>query len=193
MGVDAELFSIASNCPSDDILDVPPGTMKRLNVVNNGVKLAKWTIESVDNMLYLKGERDTIYGLQKFLLVFPSKGNMFFYVIFDGRQSEEAVLMMEIDQLSIDSQIIPLDELRVSRFSDHGRINIMYQMTPDILTKLRTAKTIGYHLQHSTDAAMFVGLDAFPFQDAALKLPGLIDVFFRERSPSDWTLRAPGS
>jgi hypothetical protein len=193
MEVDIELFSIASDCPSDDILDVPPETIKRLNVVNNGVKAAQWTIESVDDMLYLKGERDTIYGLQKFLLVFPSKGNMFFYIIFDGGQSEEAILMMEVDQLSIDSQIIPLSELRVSRFSDHGCINIMYQMTPEILTKLRTAKMIGYHLQHSTDAAMFVGFDALPFQDGASKLPGLIDVFFRERNPDDWTLPASGS
>ena len=64
--------------------------MKRLNVVNNGVKAAQWTIESVDDMLHLKGERDTIYGLQKFLLVFPSKGSMFFYIIFDGGQSEDA-------------------------------------------------------------------------------------------------------
>jgi hypothetical protein len=190
MEVDVELFSIASECPSDDILDVPPETMKRLNVVNNGVKPARWTIESVDNMLYLKGERDTVYGLQKFLLVFPSKGNMFFYIIFGGGRSEETILTMEFDQLSIDSEIVPLNDLRVSRFSDHGRINIMYQMTPDILTKLRAAKMIGYHLRHSTDAAMFVGFDAFPFQDGASKLPGLIDVFFRERKPEDWTLPA---
>jgi hypothetical protein len=167
--------------------------MKRLNVVNNGVKPAKWTIESVDDMLYLKGERDAIYRLQKFLLVFPSKGNMFFYIIFDGGQSEEAILTMEVDQLSIDSQIIPLSELRVFRFSDHGRINIVYQMTPGILTKLRKGKMIGYHLQHSTDAPMFVGFDAFPFQDGASKLPGLIDVFFRERNPDDWTFPASGS
>ena len=171
-------------------MDVPPETIKLLNVVNNGVKPARWTIESVDNMLYLKGERDTVYGLQKFLLVFPPKGNMFFYIIFGGGRSEETILTMEFDQLSIDSEIVPLNDLRVSRFSDHGRINIMYQMTPDILTKLRAAKMIGYHLRHSRDAAMFVGFDAFPFQDGASKLPGLIDVFFRERKPEDWTLPA---
>jgi hypothetical protein len=38
MDVDTELFSIASDCPADDILELPPGTMKRLNVVNNGIK-----------------------------------------------------------------------------------------------------------------------------------------------------------
>jgi hypothetical protein len=188
MEVDVELFSIASDCPPNDILDVPPETMKRLNVVNNGIQRAKWSIESKEDMLYLKGERDTIYGIQKFLLVFPSKGNIFFYVIFGGGQSAESILLMEVDQLSIDDEIFPLPDLRVSRFDDNGRINAMYQMTPEILTKLRSAKMLGYHLQHSTDAPMFVGFDGFPFQDGAAMLPGLIDVFFRERRPDDWTV-----
>lgn len=188
MEVDVELFSIAADCPSNDILDLPPETMKRLNVVNNGIKFVKWSIESHDDMLYLKGERDTIYGIQKFLLVFPSKGNIFFYIIFGGGRSTELILSMEVDQLSIDDQIFSLRELRVSLDDHDGRINAMYQMTPEIMTKLRTAKTIGYHLQHSTDAAMFVGFDALPFQDGAAKLPGLIDVFFREQKPDNWTL-----
>jgi hypothetical protein len=188
MDVDVELFSLASDFPSDDIFEVPPDTLKRLNVVNGGIKVAKWTIESYDGMLYLKGERDTIYGIQKFMLVFPSKGNMFFYVIFGGGKDAESILLMETDQLSIDGEIIPLRELRVSRVDDNGLINAMYQVTPEILTKLRTAKSIGYLLQHSTLAAMFVGFDHFPFQDGAAKLAGLIDVFFRERGPDEWTL-----
>jgi len=188
MDVDVELFSLASDVASDDIFDVPPDTMKRLSVVNNGIKAAKWTIESYDGMLYLKGERDTIYGMQKFMLVFPSKGNMFFYVIFGGDKDDELILLMEVDQLAIDDEIIPLHELRISRFNDNGLINATYRMTPEILGKLRTAKSIGYHLQFSTLAAMFVGFDSFPFEEGAAKLAGLVDVFFRERGSDEWTL-----
>ncbi len=162
--------------------------MKRLSVVNNGIKSAKWTIESYSGMLYLKGERETIYGIQKFMLVFPSKGNMFFYVIFGGGKDAESILLMETDQLAIDGEIIPLHELRVSRVNDNGLINAMYRVTPEILSKLRTAKSIGYHLQYSTLAAVFVGFDSFPFEEGAAKLAGLIDVFFRERGSDEWTL-----
>jgi hypothetical protein len=188
MEVDVELFSLASECPPDDMLDVPPDTLKRLNVVNNGIKAAKWTIESYDGMLYLKGERDTIYGLQKFMLVFPSTGNMFFYVIFGGGKDAESILLMETDQLSIDDEVFPLHELCVSRVDHNGLINATYQVTPQILNRLRTAKSIGYQLRHSTLAAMFVGFDHFPFEDGAVKLAGLIDVFFRERGPDEWTV-----
>jgi hypothetical protein len=189
MGVDAELFSIASDCPSDDILELPPGTMKRLNVVNNGVKPAKWTIESIEGGLYLKGERDTLYGIQKFLLVLPSQGRMYFHIIFDGGQSAEDIMRMDTDRLSIDGELIPLHDLRILRFNDYGRINLMYHVTSEILTKLRTAKRIGFHLQHSPDAPMFVGYDNFPFEDGATKLPGLLDVYFRELDSNERSLR----
>ena len=90
MDVDVELFSLASDFPSDDIFEVPSDTMKRLNVVNNGIKVAKWTIESYDGMLYLKGERDTIYGIQKFMLVFPSKGTMFLLTMMPAVWSQSS-------------------------------------------------------------------------------------------------------
>ncbi|MCG6203046.1 hypothetical protein LPW26_00220 [Rhodopseudomonas sp. HC1] len=186
MDVDIELFSLASDCPSDDIFEVPPATQKRLGIVNNGIKNARWTIESYEGMLYLKGARDTIYGEQKFMVVFPSRGNMFFYVIFAGGRESETILLMEMDELLIDRETIPLNALRVSRVDCNGLINFVYQMTPEILNKMLTARSIGYNLRHSSDAPMFVGIDNFPFEDGAAKLAGLVDVFFRERGSDDW-------
>ena len=42
----AELFVLASETPPNDILVLPEETLLRLNVVNNGRKKPKWTIES---------------------------------------------------------------------------------------------------------------------------------------------------
>jgi hypothetical protein len=98
-------------------------------------------------------------------------------------------MQRDIDQLSIDGEYFPLHELRIKRLNDHGRINLMYNVTPEILAKLRTAKNIGYHLQHLPDSAMFVGYEAFPFEEGAAKLPGLLDVYFREPDPNGRLLR----
>jgi hypothetical protein len=189
MGVDAQLFSIASDCPADEILELPTATMKRLSVINNGLKPAKWTIESLEGVLYLKGERDTIYGIQKFLLILPSREKMYFHIIFDGGHTTEDIMQMDTDHLSIDGQLVALRELRIQRVNDHNRINLMYYMTPEILIKLRTAKRIGFYLQHLPDAATFVGYDSFPFEEGAAKLPGLLDVYFREPDAREQSLR----
>jgi hypothetical protein len=179
MGVNIELFSIASEWAPDDIFVIPPPTLKRLNVVNGGFKPVEWSIESIDGALYLKGARDTIYGMQKFLLVFPSDGDMWMHIIFDGGMDADDMLSMESDRLLIDSEYVLLHELRVSRFSDNGRINMMYKVTDEILNKLKGAKKIGFILQHFADAFIFVGFDQFPFENGASKLPGLLSLFRR--------------
>ena len=179
MGVNIELFSIASEWASDDIFVIPSPTLKRLNVTNDGFKLSEWSIESIDGALYLKGAQDTIYGMQKFLLVFPSSGDMWMHIIFDGGANADNILTMESDRLLIDGEYILLHDLRVNRFSDNGRINMMYKITDQILDKLKGAKKIGFILQHFADAFIFVGFDQFPFESGASKLPGLLSLFKR--------------
>ena len=179
MGVSIELFSIASDWAPDDIFVIPTPTLKRLNVVNDGFKPSVWSIESLDGVLYLKGARDTIYGIQKFLLVFPSNGDMWMHIIFDGGINADEMLRMESDRLLIDGEYFLLHDLRVSRFSDNGRMNMMYKVTDEILDGLKGAKKIGFVLQHVADALIFVGYDQFPFEDGASKLPGLLSLFRR--------------
>jgi hypothetical protein len=183
MGVDTELFTIASDVPSDDILVIPKGTLNRLNVTNNGLKRPRWTIESIEGALYLKGERETIYGINKYLVIFPGKDNAYVHVIFDGGQNAEAAMMMEADRLVFDKELFPAGEIRVSRMNDCGRINAMYLLTPELLEKMLKAKTVGLCLQFATDAPLFLGFDNLPFEEGAAKLPGLISTShqFRER------------
>jgi hypothetical protein len=147
MDVATELFSISSEVPVDDILELPPGTLRRLKIANDGIKPAKWSIESLEGVLYLKGERDTVCGMQKFLLVFPARGRMYMHVIFDVGKVSDDILKMGTDRLSIDGNLVPLQDLRIQRFSDNNRINLMYHVTPEILSRLKSAKWIVYHLK----------------------------------------------
>src|ERR1700722_2451405 len=136
MGVDTELFTIASDIPSNDILVLPKATLNRLNVTNNGLKRPKWTIESIEGALYLKGERETIYGINKYLVIFPAKDNAYIHIIFDGGQNADTAMMMETDGLVFDREIVPASEFRISRVNDHGRINATYLLAPELLAKM---------------------------------------------------------
>jgi hypothetical protein len=179
MQIDSELFSLASETPNDEILILPNETLTRLNVINNGQKKVKWTIESIQGGLYLKGERETIYGMQKFLIVFPSKDKMYLYIIFDAGRSAGDAMRMDVDRLVIDDELLPLKAFRVSRIDDHGLINSTYLMPPGVLEKLYQAKMVGLCLQFSEDAPVFLGFDNLPFTEGAAKLPGLLALYDR--------------
>jgi hypothetical protein len=174
MDVDTELFTIASDVASDDILVLPNGALDRLNVTNNGLKRPKWSIESIKGALYLKGERETVHGIQKYLIVFPAKENAYVHVIFDGGQNADAAMMMGTDSLAFGNELILADEFRMSRWDDHGRINATYLLTPELFARMSKAKTVGLCLQFTPEAPVFMGFNDLPFEEGAAKLSGLM-------------------
>jgi hypothetical protein len=74
MDVDTELFALATNAGRDEVLEPSRAKLKELRVVNNGFTEPRWTVESRSGALYLRGERDTIYGINKFILFCSNKG-----------------------------------------------------------------------------------------------------------------------
>lgn len=179
MDVDTGLFSLASDTPSDDILELPIETLVRLNVINNGTKKPKWSIESIDGAVYLKGERETVYGIQKYIIIFPAKGRIVLHIIFDGGENAEDAMAMESDRFVVDGEYIEARQYRISRGNDHGLINAMYLLETEVLDRIMKAKTVGFSLRFSNEAAVFLGFSNLPFEEGAAKLPGLLDVFSR--------------
>ena len=82
MGVDPALFSEMTKAERNDVNILQSSRLETLNVVNNGRERTKWSIESGGEGLYLKGERNTSNGINKFILLCV-KGNVVLYIIFD--------------------------------------------------------------------------------------------------------------
>jgi hypothetical protein len=183
MGIDTELFTFASETPSDDIFVVPEETLHRLEVVNNGRKKPKWTIESQPTFLYLKGEQETVNGINKFLIVFPAVGDVTLHVIFDAGVNAEDVMNMQSDRLVVDSEYIRVHEHRRDRINDYSKVNAVYNLDQALIDKIAGAKRVGLILQFGEDAAIFHGFDNMPFEDGAKLLPGLLAVYSRNTAP----------
>jgi len=174
MGVSTELFTYAAETPVDDVLELPHATLHRLNVANYGYDPVEWSVESIDVGIYLKGQRDTVIGVQKFILFFPPGQPVGLHAIFQGGQNAEMIMAMQTERLAIDGEYISLAERRINRENDNSWINGTYALSNDIVDKLKTAKQVGYLLQFSDEAPMFCGFDGFPFEGGAARLPGLL-------------------
>ncbi len=179
MDVDTELFTLASETSQHDILIIPEPTLIRLNVVNNGRKKPRWTIESLPDAVYLKGEQHTMYGMNKFLVVFPAAGDVMLHIIFEAGPNAEDAMKMEADRLVVGDEYIPMREKRVGRLNDHGMINATYVLDDGLLAKIASAKRLGIMLQWSENAPIFLGFDSMPFEEGAEKLPGLLAIYRR--------------
>ena len=176
MGVNTELFLIASRAGRDEIVTPSQDILVRLNVINNGAKPAKWTIESVPNGIYLKGEQQTGNGINKFMITCTPGEHVGLYTIFDAGTNVEDAMNSSAETLMVDSTKISLAGRRESRKSVNGKINLSYSVDATILNAISNAKTVGILLQPATEAATHVGFEGMPFDEGRAKLPGFLQV-----------------
>lgn len=179
MDVDLKLFTLASSAGPSEMLVLAPSELDALNVINNGRGKTTWSIESTANPagMYLKGEQETIHGVNKFMIVCPAREPPFLYIIFDAQGREREILQMGVEQLWLDGAPVRIDHVRVKKQVQNGWINAVYPLTAQIRASLsRAREKVGLSMQWRSDAGLFFGFDSMPFRDGATKLPGFLRV-----------------
>src|SRR5262249_39020062 len=103
MGVDTKIFALASQAGPSDAITPSRAALLALNVINEGRKPVKWTIESITGGIYLKGEQETANGINKFILICPASHDpMRLYVIFDAGENTDEVMGWQTNWLYVD-------------------------------------------------------------------------------------------
>ena len=174
MDVNTDLFTIASRAGRDEVMTPSREELVRLVVVNDGAKKVKWTIESIPRGIYLKGERETWNGINKFMITCPARGPITLYIIFDPGQNAKDVMQFEAETLFVDYAKISLAGRRLMKEMKNGWINLMYSVDPVMISAIGKATTVGIGLQPTTEGAFFAGFDDLPFDEGRAKLPGFL-------------------
>ena len=174
MGIDGDLFSISTIAGPDDIYEPPLSLLKQLSVVNDGFGKTVWSVESNEGALYLKGERDTVYGINKFM-VGCSNNSPIVTIIIDpqGRQKERA--LWEAQSLVIDAKPEPIKPRFYEIMPNGTWLWAMYTLSGEQISRLLQACSVGMIYQMSYDAPVFHGFMEMPFDGAAGKLVGILN------------------
>jgi len=173
MDVDPDLFSLSTKAGPSEIYEPTAQELSRLKVVNNGFENPKWSIESNNGFLYLKGERDTVYGINKFLLSCPDPSGMVLYVIFDPQGRDDEVMSLPAHSLVIDGKTTPVKP--ISKRIVNGWFNTAYNLTIPQVRAIQRAKSVGLIVQPSYSAPIFLGFNEMPFEEGAHKLAGIVN------------------
>jgi hypothetical protein len=160
MDIDVDFFRMSTVAKPSDMFTPPIETLKKLNVVNGGVERPKWTIESSGDGLYLKAERDSIYGHQKILLYCRPKSPIFFHMIYEAQGREDELMSMVAHTLIIGDRTYR--QTPVHKEIHNGYFNAIYALSRPQAEILRSAQKIGAMVQGSYEAPMFLGIDDMP-------------------------------
>ena len=180
MGVDPALFTLMTEAGPSEIIRIPHDVLTKVNAVNNGEGPTAWSIEAPPNVngMYLKGERETWRGMNKFMLVCAPKKSITLMVLYwgEGHGSEivntftSHFLLIDNDQIFITNLLRDKPQLR----RDNDVVSAAYLLTEDLLNKIARANTVGVGMQPSANSRIFMGFIGMPFADGARKLPGFL-------------------
>jgi hypothetical protein len=175
MGGDTDLFDEMTRAGREEINVLSKRHLEALGVVNNGVERARWSIESGGEFVYLKGERNSIDGINKFMLI-CGKRQLALYFVFDPVGRGDEVLRMGSQSLMVDDQSIPISNLKSAPVQLHnGWVNASFRITPDLLQRIRSAKTVGIAFQYFDGHPLFLGFQGMEItSDGRKKLEGLV-------------------
>jgi hypothetical protein len=177
MGAGTKIFSLASQAGPTEAITPTSDTLLALNVINEGRKPAKWTIESVTGAIYLKGEQETALGITKFMLVCPAHEQMKLYAIFDASKNTDEVMSWKTNWLFVDGNQTQIDDWLQEKAVVNGWINLRYRLDNALLSAVVGARSvIGVGLSATPKAAVFSGFANMPFEAAAAKLPRFLEV-----------------
>jgi len=172
MGIDPEFFNLSTKAGGDEIFEPPLPVLEKLSIVNNGTGPTTWSIESPRGIMYLKGERNTERGINKFVVGCADEG-VFLYIIFDPQGHQQEAMNMHAHSLVIDLKDEPINLTDAS--IQNGWFNGVYSLTTSQVRRIMSAKTVGVILRGSYEAPIFLGFNDMPFSEgAADKLVGIV-------------------
>jgi hypothetical protein len=108
MNVDPDLFTLSTRAGPSEIYEPPKVDLERLGVVNSGYAKPAWTLESLSGTIYLKGVQDTVYGINKFMLICEKPSKIVLYVIFDAKNRGNQLLSFKAHSIVIDTTETPI-------------------------------------------------------------------------------------
>ena len=178
VGTPEQFFIEMTRAGPRDMVLLSKAELERIGVVNNGFEAARWSLEALPepySALYLKGERDTRYGMNKFLMLCePEKGELFLHIIFDPQGRQDEVLAMPAMSLIIDSDYYPFDEfLRSDRRIVNEWLNAAFTLNDQFVEKIARSNTVGMAFQWAYDAPIFLGFQGMEFDGGRALFSGL--------------------
>ncbi len=180
MDVPSGFFVEMTKAGSDSLQMLSFNQMLELGVANNGVGTTEWTLNASDastgsSYLYLKGERDTSFGINKLMFLCPDpKRGMIMHVIFDPQGRTDEVQMMRAISIKIDQNQYPFADYLIEEPKIvNGWINAFFSVPGEYWSEIKNGKEMGVFFQFTYEAPVFLGFRSMPLNKGKNMMAGI--------------------
>ncbi|MBB3460983.1 hypothetical protein [Rhizobium sp. BK377] len=161
MGIPAAFLEQSALTPGHDLSILSEEKMRELKVITDGETAVTWGVEAHEGVMWVRGERDALFGHGKVMLCYSKADRFAFAAMVEamGRQSE--LLNFGLVEIVINGEDTRIDITDRCMRAPHGiYIMFMAKLSDEEAKIIAYSASFGVHVRASLDAGIFLGIAA---------------------------------
>ena len=161
MGVSTGFLEVSSATSSTKIDALDDENLRALNVITGGETNAEWTVQARNNIMYVRGERDSLFGHHKIMLCYAKGAGFMFWAVIESQGREDELTNFGLVEIFVNGEDIRIDiSQRCLRAVSGIYINVISRITEDEACTIAFSESFGVRIRTCNEAPMFLGISA---------------------------------
>ena len=178
MGIDAGFLEVSSSTGSNEIRKLEEGELKSLQVITGGMTSVKWSVQAYSNSIYVRGERDSLFGHHKIMLGYAKNEGFFFFAVVEAQGREWELMNFSLVELVVNDEEIRIDVSdRCGRSVSGIYANIHASLTEIEAGMIAYSSGFGVQVRASQDAPVFLGISEMKTEGGKEQLETMYRLF----------------
>lgn len=159
MGICPSFFELSTEAEGHEMKIVSKGDLERLGIVTGGETKVEWTTHARGGGIYVRGERDNIYGHHKIILTYERSSGLQILAMIEAQGRTEELIKFGVVEIVIgeDERLIDVSN-RCERKANGIYVGISAKITMDEAQVLANSKSFGLRVRATKQADMFLGV-----------------------------------
>ena len=161
MGVSTGFLELSSATASTNIDAVDEETLRTLNVVTGGVTEAEWSLQARNQIMYVRGERDSVYGHHKVMLCYVRETGFMFWAVIESQGREHELASFGLVEIVANGEENRIDiSQRCVRQVSGIYTNVLARISEEEARIIAFSESFGVQIRFGSGSPMFLGISA---------------------------------
>lgn len=174
MGIPPAFLELSAGTRGNEVTLVSEEQLKILKVITGGVTEATWGVEMHQEAVWVRGERDSLWGHGKVILIYSKAYGFSFAALVETMGRDNELMNFSLVEIVVNEEDIRIDiSDRCMRAPSGIYTMFMANLSKSEASLLAHSKSFGIQIRGSAQAEIFFGIAAVSTDGAEEKLRGL--------------------
>lgn len=174
MGIPPAFLELSAGTSGDQVNLVTEAQLTNLQVITGGVTQPTWGVEVHEQAMWVRGERDSLWGHGKVMLIYSKTDGFAFAALVETMGRDDELMSFPLVEIVVNDEDIRIDITnRCVRAPSGIYTMFMANISESEARLLANSKSFGIQIRGSAQAEIFLGISAVSTEGAEGKLQGL--------------------